>query len=650
MLKEISPLEASRGLSGFKVLATPGKIRVVRHSPLKKKFGGDKRAEKDDHENSRLLQLILMLGHWLERTDKQGLIRDVLLTEKYRNVRHGNRWHREAIFDGPYDNELGRLNSLNDRWSHGMLLGDLVASEVSWLRDELIDRQRELADHLKGKGDRTEERQSNFRQESTNPIWKDDIYIGLLPPSSPLDRPGEFPTKPERRRAGFTVKARDTLYAAGVVTEIEWGKNAVLVTLTLPGTSPEAYQLLADSSGVIMSRIWDRVSVHCKRKLKRKPTLGWFYVWEKQARGALHVHACLAASPEDFNIDELVSIGNLMTNCWAETLRKIGDENGVNMFYNAETDIDWSDRPDVWQLDVMPVKYSVARYLSKYVSKNAASERGSTFKGDDDGFPTPKRWWGRNQVISELIKKWSWEYQIDCANPLDIPLNEMVHESLQVYGGGCHTDCHTDLYKGIDKAKTDFWEVVKKVKIYTGKSVIKVNRTICNGITSTYLYSPQNYVEVFPQLTEMRSVFDSLAESSSERMIPWNERQSIEKEVEKPFLKWDKDLLRGIDPTDGNTIWDFERYFQYEDWKLMQDPWWHNETWRLINEETEWYVKVWSSYLDELRDMNKQNEYEYRFGNQGKAREIGLWEEVAAQTSIHEMMMDYLRESGLYSK
>ena len=78
----------------------------------------------------------------------------------------------------------------------------------------------------------------------------------------------------------------------------------------------------------------------------------------------------------------------------------------------------------------------------------------------------------------------------------------------------------------------------------------------------------------------------------------------------------------------------------------MQDPWWREETFRMADEEIEWSAKVWQIYLNELRTLTKQNEYELRFGNQGKARELGLWEEVAAQTAIHEMMMDYLAESG----
>ncbi len=61
MLQKVSPLEGARGLSGFKVLATPGKVRVVRHSPLKQKFGGDKQAEKDEYENARISDLILLL-------------------------------------------------------------------------------------------------------------------------------------------------------------------------------------------------------------------------------------------------------------------------------------------------------------------------------------------------------------------------------------------------------------------------------------------------------------------------------------------------------------------------------------------------------------------------------------------------------------
>lgn len=511
-----SPLPISRGLTGFKLRATPGKIRVIRHSPVQKSTGADRAAEKDEYENARLLQVIHLLGRWLELSDKQGIIRNVLLTEKYRLIRHGGKWHKEPIFEEKFK-EIGALSPLDERWDHGMLIGDFFASEVSWLREDLIEKQHRW--------------RSKKQIPLTPQIWDGDWFLGV---PSPLDRPDEFPTKPERKKAGFTAKARETLENAGVVAEIEWGRNAVLVTCTLPATGFEAYKLLADSSGKIMSRLWDRLSVHCKRKLNRPARLGWFYVWEKQKRGALHLHACLAACPQDFTGEELLSLGEKVTQWWFEILRDIGDENQVNMFLNTETGIDWSDSPQNWQSDVQLIKKSIARYLSKYASKNAATERGATFDGDSDGYPTPSRWWGKNQVISRLIRKWSWDLSLDCANPLDVPLNEIVHDSLRLYPGNCHTDrhtechtntpdchtgchtpspgCHTDCMTGVDKSRTDFWELVKD------------GRTICNGITSTYLYSPQNYTEAFSQVVEMASVISSLVESASERMIPWDVR------------------------------------------------------------------------------------------------------------------------------
>ena len=59
MLQKVSPLEGARGLSNLRCWQREAEVRVVRHSPLKQKFGGDKQAEKDEYENARISDLII---------------------------------------------------------------------------------------------------------------------------------------------------------------------------------------------------------------------------------------------------------------------------------------------------------------------------------------------------------------------------------------------------------------------------------------------------------------------------------------------------------------------------------------------------------------------------------------------------------------
>ena len=76
----------------------------------------------------------------------------------------------------------------------------------------------------------------------------------------------------------------------------------------------------------------------------------------------------------------------------------------------------------------------------------------------------------------------------------------------------------------------------------------------------------------------------------------------------------------------------------------MQDPWWHNETWRMANEETEWMVKTWEVYLNDLRTLTKQNEYELRLST-GLIEKLASGRRSPLETAIHEMMMAYIDET-----
>lgn len=191
----------------------------------------------------------------------------------------------------------------------------------------------------------------------------------------------------------FTRNARHRLLEGGQICEEkrEQGAVGVFVTFTLPGSTHDAYDALARTSGYIANCI-----CQCVRDGKRAES--YFWVYERQKRGALHLHLFISLKPgEQWDCYRIP-----LRSCWYSTLDRISQSSGVDMFRHESGLYCTASR--YWRYDYQEVYKSVASYLSKYVSKEAESGFSDVpTKGDVGLFP--RRWWYMSRDLSQEIDR-----------------------------------------------------------------------------------------------------------------------------------------------------------------------------------------------------------------------------------------------------
>lgn len=203
----------------------------------------------------------------------------------------------------------------------------------------------------------------------------------------------KVPGTPNRATV-FGRAARHTMLEAGSVASRWSGSpgNSVVVTLTLPGSTKSAYATLAAWSGYAFDRL--------ARWLRKASTrIRWFYVWELQRRGALHLHILIAAQS---SITALY-VGSKIRTAWFNVLNDISLKSGVDMFCHARGDR--CTVKSLWQNDISSVTKNIAAYFSKYASKNTESAKKG-FGGKAVVHPYyPSRWWGCQRLLRAEIEQ-----------------------------------------------------------------------------------------------------------------------------------------------------------------------------------------------------------------------------------------------------
>lgn len=212
----------------------------------------------------------------------------------------------------------------------------------------------------------------------------------------------------------FTRNAKQKILEAGAVVDKHVGKHGSYeLTLTIPGSGTVVYDVVARWSGYIVNRMLQVI-----RRLEAKGLpVYWFFVWEHQKRGALHMHWCIAIKDEPMMTDYVC---RLLKAKWFELLKELSDKSGVDLFRRKGFTGSWRERPDVWQSSVNPVRKSVAAYFSKYMSKNletsaynkarkaARDRRCGTPEGGAEGARVlslcPSRYWGCSNSVRALTK------------------------------------------------------------------------------------------------------------------------------------------------------------------------------------------------------------------------------------------------------
>jgi hypothetical protein len=239
-----------------------------------------------------------------------------------------------------------------------------------------------------------------------------------------------------------------------------------VITLTLAGDTPEAFEAIAKYSGYAVNRIFQPI-----RRIDGDD-VAWFFVWEYQKRGALHLHIAL------FHPDKAVSkeCGDTVIIKWIEVLKDIQERSGVDMFVRRDRKSYAS--PENYQNVNQEMRKSCGGYFSKYAGKAANSKENNYVRRFSKKYP-PSRFWGSNRTLKEMCKKFSYE------SILETELSEI--ES--------HADRIRELILLFNPVKYDSFSWKKRLNEGTEREVI-----ISEGEAEVFYLPPARYEELLNAL------------------------------------------------------------------------------------------------------------------------------------------------------
>jgi hypothetical protein len=231
----------------------------------------------------------------------------------------------------------------------------------------------------------------------------------------------ERPWGKEQKPKVFRYQAAEKIKEGGAIIDRFVGaKNSHMITLTLPGSTPEAMNALSRWSGWIVNRLLQVI----RNRKKDYKNMYWFFVWEHQKRGALHLHFCLGW--RTFWLKREV-LAQKIKDKFYELLFEIGEREEIDMFERKNGDRSWKNTPDKWQFDIQKVKKSVAAYFAKYCQKNSENQanngnkphenrRGNGFQEQSNNSKEtnlyPSRYWGSSRTIKQWNKFLSKQFKI----------------------------------------------------------------------------------------------------------------------------------------------------------------------------------------------------------------------------------------------
>lgn len=191
----------------------------------------------------------------------------------------------------------------------------------------------------------------------------------------------------------FTRNARHRLLEGGAITEEKrrGGATGVFVTFTLPGSHRPAYDVFARCSGYVANLLCQCIRDHQWAE-------DYFWVYERQKRGALHLHLFIGLKPGV----EWDCYKQPLYNVWYAALDRISVEGGVDLFRHS--DGDYCTVSQYWRYDYQVVRKSIAGYLSKYVSKDAQGGF-SEEPQEHDARVFPRRWWYMSRGLTRQINE-----------------------------------------------------------------------------------------------------------------------------------------------------------------------------------------------------------------------------------------------------
>jgi len=269
----------------------------------------------------------------------------------------------------------------------------------------------------------------------------------------------------------FGAKQGQKLRESGAAVDnlmSERGGAARIVTLTLVGDTDEAFECLAANSKYIVNRLL--------QELRRGHSIcqHYFYVWEYQKRGALHLHLCLWCE----SLSKASKAGVKVVQQWYTILQDIQSKTGVDMFVRKDRKTYTPKRK--WQSRNEPMRKSAGGYFSKYASKASNKNERQKIYHLAKKYP-PSRFWGSSLAIKRIIASESFAFNFEHSNP----------------------EYSDRFYEGIRAIINEFnilsygnyeWKFEKEY--FSPHLELQGKRIITEGFKQNYYFSPDDFLAV----------------------------------------------------------------------------------------------------------------------------------------------------------
>jgi hypothetical protein len=265
----------------------------------------------------------------------------------------------------------------------------------------------------------------------------------------------------------FGHKAGQKIRESGAIIDILCEGNPSLcrvVTLTLPASGHDAYLAIAKYSGYATNRLLQII------RRTKDDNYHWFYVWEYQKRGALHMHICIHHKDGELS----KTIGDAIVSKWRDILCDISRKTGIDLLFSKG----FGRR--IESHEMQSINQEMQRGCGAYFSKYAAKTSHARESRGVESYTTvlsrkypPSSFWGRSQNIVELCRVHSFSFKFEGIDGTET--ESLQGEALEVLSQFNILINHSFSFK-------------KELKMKGNGSL-----TIAEGTTHVFYVSPSDY-------------------------------------------------------------------------------------------------------------------------------------------------------------
>lgn len=257
-----------------------------------------------------------------------------------------------------------------------------------------------------------------------------------------------------------------------------------------------------------------------------------FYVWERQKRGALHLHYCCVVENPDVRAEIIESFHSE----WRSLMLRLSRLSGVDVFERSYGG-SWKNNPEYPRTDAQECEKSAVSYLAKYTSKEC---------GKGYGRWCPNRWWGISRPLLALTRSLTTKIDFrDITRATSEKLYEFISHVVDTSAGIVHHwRQEGGLRRGIFAAthqQTDFEEIKCTLSLSSLKAALFQNtcsyqpvpltKSIKDTIHTVRRHALQSSIKFSPTLIEsLRNIQGlSLLDMTALPLSSWLELKSITK-------------------------------------------------------------------------------------------------------------------------